>query len=142
MTIDYRRLLLDMFQAAVNAAAPALCVPAHLPPLPKGRTIVVGAGKAAASMAAAVEADWNGPIEGLAVTRYGHGVPCKHIEVVEASHPVPERAFICAKGGRPHRGTGLDRFARVDHGQAGEACGHRQSRCDRRTSRWHHGCAR
>src|ERR1700681_1882694 len=92
MTIDYRRLLLDMFQAAVNAAAPALCVPAHLPPRPKARTVVVGAGKAAASMAAAVEAHWNGPIEGLVVTRYGHGVPCNHIEVVEASHPVPDEA--------------------------------------------------
>jgi hydroxypyruvate reductase len=92
MSIDYRRLLLDMFQAAVNAAAPALCVPAHLPPRPKGRTIVVGAGKAAASMAAAVEAHWNGPLEGLVVTRYGHGIPCKYIEVVEASHPVPDDA--------------------------------------------------
>jgi glycerate 2-kinase len=92
MSIDYRRLLLDMFQAAVNAAAPALCVPAHLPPRPKGRTVVVGAGKAAASIAAAVEAHWNGPIEGLVVTRYGHGVPCQHIEVVEASHPVPDEA--------------------------------------------------
>jgi hypothetical protein len=92
MSIDYRRLLLDMFQAAVNAAAPALCVPAHLPPRPKGRTVVVGAGKAAASMAAAVEAHWNGAIEGLVVTRYGHGVPCRHIEVVEAAHPVPDEA--------------------------------------------------
>jgi glycerate 2-kinase len=92
MSIDYRRLLLDMFQAAVNAAAPALCVPAHLPPRPKGRTVVVGAGKAAASMAAAVEAHWNGSIEGLVVTRHGHGVPRRHIEVVEASHPVPDEA--------------------------------------------------
>jgi glycerate 2-kinase len=92
MSIDYRPLLLDMFQAAVNAAAPALCVPAHLPPRPKGRTVVVGAGKAAAAMAAAVEAHWNGPIEGLVVTRYGHGVRCRHIEVVEASHPVPDEA--------------------------------------------------
>jgi len=92
MSIDYRRLLLDMFQAAVNAAAPALCVPAHLPPRPKGRTIIVGAGKAAASMAATVEAHWNGPLEGLVVTRYGHGIPCKFIEVVEASHPVPDEA--------------------------------------------------
>jgi glycerate 2-kinase len=92
MSIDYRRLLLDMFQAAVNAAAPALCVPAHLPPRPKGRTVIVGAGKAAASMAAAVEAHWDGPIEGLVVTRYGHGVPCRHIEVVEAAHPVPDEA--------------------------------------------------
>jgi hydroxypyruvate reductase len=92
MSIDYSRLLLGMFQAAVNAAAPALCVPAHLPPRPKGRTIVVGAGKAAASMAAAVEAHWNGPLEGLVVTRYGHGIPCKYIEVVEASHPIPDEA--------------------------------------------------
>jgi glycerate 2-kinase len=94
MSIDYRRLLLDMFQAAVDAAAPSLCVPAHLPPRPRGRTIVVGAGKAAASMAAVVEAHWNGPLEGLVVTRYGHGVQCKHIEVVEASHPVPDGAGL------------------------------------------------
>ena len=96
MSIDYRRLLLDMFQAAVDAAAPSLCVPAHLPPRPRGRTIVVGAGKAAASMAAVVEAHWNGPLEGLVVTRYGHGVQCKHIEVVEASHPVPDGAGLKA----------------------------------------------
>ena len=92
MSIDPRRLLLDMFQAAVNAAAPALCVPAHLPPRPKGRTIVVGGGKAAAAMAAAVEAHWDGPLTGLVVTRYGHAVPCKHIEVIEASHPEPDEA--------------------------------------------------
>src|ERR1700738_5308097 len=92
MCIDYRRLLLDMFHAAVNAASPSLCMPAHLPRPPKGRTIVVGAGKAAASMAATIEAHWNGPLEGLVVTRYGHGIPCKHVEVVEASHPVPDEA--------------------------------------------------
>src|ERR1700675_4030385 len=92
MIIDYRRLLLDMFHAAVNAASPSLCMPAHLPRPPKGRTIVVGAGKAAASMAATIEAHWNGPLEGLVVTRYGHGIPCKHVEVVEASHPVPDEA--------------------------------------------------
>jgi glycerate 2-kinase len=92
MSIDPRRLLMDMFQAAVNAAAPALCVPAHLPPRPKGRTIVVGGGKAAAAMAAAVEAHWDGPLTGLVVTRYGHAVPCKHIEVTEASHPEPDEA--------------------------------------------------
>src|ERR1700746_1986232 len=90
MCIDYRRLLLDMFHAAVNAGAPSLCMPAHLPRPPKGRTIIVGAGKAAASMAAAIEAHWNGPLEGLVVTRYGHGIPCKHVEVVEATHPVPD----------------------------------------------------
>ena len=70
MSIDHRRLLLAMFQAAVNAADPALCVPPHLPARPLGRTVVVGAGKAAASMAAAVEAHWDRPLEGLVVTRY------------------------------------------------------------------------
>jgi hydroxypyruvate reductase len=81
-----------MFDAAVRAADPALCLPPHLPVPPRGRTVVVGAGKAAASMAAAVEANWPGPLEGLVVTRYGHSVPCRRIEVVEASHPVPDEA--------------------------------------------------
>jgi len=81
-----------MFDAAVEAAAPSRCVPPHLPAPPKGRTIVVGAGKAAAAMAAAVEAHWNGSLEGLVVTRYGHGAPTKRIKVVEASHPVPDAA--------------------------------------------------
>src|SRR6266478_5920157 len=81
-----------MFDAAVAAASPALCIPGHLPKPPKGRTVVVGAGKAAAAMAAAVEANWSGPIEGLVVTRYGHSVPCRHIEVIEAAHPVPDAA--------------------------------------------------
>jgi glycerate 2-kinase len=90
--VDHRKLLRDMFDAAVAAASPALCVPKHLPKPPKGRTIVVGAGKAAAAMAAAVEANWSGPIEGLVVTRYGHSVPCRDIEVVEAAHPVPDAA--------------------------------------------------
>jgi hydroxypyruvate reductase len=92
MEDDRRVLLRAMFDAAVGAAAPALCVPPHLPAPPKGRTIVVGAGKAAAAMAAAVEAHWRGPIEGLVVTRYGHGAPTKFIRVVEASHPVPDAA--------------------------------------------------
>jgi glycerate 2-kinase len=90
--VDHRKLLRDMFDAAVAAASPALCVPRHLPKPPKGRTVVVGAGKAAAAMAAAVEASWSGPIEGLVVTRYGHSVPCRHIEVIEAAHPVPDAA--------------------------------------------------
>jgi hydroxypyruvate reductase len=87
-----RELLTRMFQAAIDAAAPALCLPPHLPSPPKGRTIVIGAGKAAASMARAVEDHWQGPLEGLVVTRYGHGTETKHIEVVEASHPVPDQA--------------------------------------------------
>ncbi|MBK4720540.1 glycerate kinase [Azospirillum sp. YIM DDC1] len=91
-TTDPRALLTDMFRAAVASAQPALCVPPHLPEPPKGRTVVVGAGKAAASMAKAVEEHWKGPLSGLVVTRYGHNVPCERIEVVEASHPVPDEA--------------------------------------------------
>jgi hydroxypyruvate reductase len=90
--MDHRELLREMFDAAVAAASPALCVPKYLPNPPKGRTVVVGAGKAAAAMAAAVEANWSGPIEGLVVTRYGHAVPCRCIEVIEAAHPVPDWA--------------------------------------------------
>ena len=92
MGIDHRKVLRDMFDAAVAAALPSCCVAKHLPPPPNGRTVVVGAGKAAGSMAAAVEAHWDAPIEGLVVTRYGHGAPCNKIEVVEASHPVPDAA--------------------------------------------------
>ncbi len=92
MNVDHRALLRAMFDAAIGAAAPTLCVPMNLPAPPKGRTIVVGAGKAAASMAAAVEAHWRGPLEGLVVTRYGHGMPTSRIKVVEASHPVPDAA--------------------------------------------------
>ena len=87
-------LLHAMFDAATAAALPDKCVAAHLPPHPKGRTVVVGAGKAAAAMARAVEQAWNGPLEGLVVTRYGHSVPTDSIEVVEASHPVPDAAGV------------------------------------------------
>ncbi len=82
----------SLFDAALAAADPARCVAPHLPSPPKGRTIVVGAGKAAAKMARAVEDHWPGPLMGLVVTRYGHGVPCDRIEVVEAAHPVPDAA--------------------------------------------------
>jgi glycerate 2-kinase len=92
MTLDPRKLLLDMFEAAVAAASPEKCLPAHLPQRPIGRTIVVGAGKAAGAMAKTVEDHWTGPLEGLVVTRYGHGVSCRQIEVVEAGHPVPDAA--------------------------------------------------
>ena len=94
MSSDSRAFLIDLFTTAIDAARPAVCVPPHLPPRPKGRTIVVGAGKAAASMAAAVEAHWEGPIEGLVVTRYGHRTPTTKIEVVEAAHPVPDSAGL------------------------------------------------
>jgi glycerate 2-kinase len=91
-TLDSKDFLRKLFQAAFDAANPDLCVPANLPPPPKGRTLVVGAGKAAASMALAVEKNWPGELSGLVVTRYGHGAPCSRIEVVEASHPVPDAA--------------------------------------------------
>jgi len=87
-----------MLNSALAACNPALCLPPHLPSPPKGRTVVVGAGKAAAAMARAVEQHWPGPLGGLVVTRYGHGVPCQLIEVVEASHPVPDAAGAAAAG--------------------------------------------
>lgn len=83
-------LLREMFTAAVNAADPMLCVPAHLPPKPHGRVVVFGAGKASARMAEAVEAAW-GPCEGYVITRYGYERPCAQIEIVQAAHPVPDQ---------------------------------------------------
>lgn len=83
-------LLRRMFDAAVATASPANCMPPFIPPPPRGRTVVIGAGKAAAAMAAVLEQHWRGPMTGLVVTRYGHGVPCRHIEVVEAGHPAPD----------------------------------------------------
>ena len=84
--------LRSLFSAAIAAADPAKVVPPHLPPRPTGRTIVLGAGKASAAMAKAVEDNWPGPLSGLVVTRYGHGVACRRIEIVEAAHPVPDQA--------------------------------------------------
>ncbi len=89
---NQRAFLEDLFRAAVAAADPKLCIKDHLPEKPTGRTVVIGAGKASAAMAAAVETHWDGPLEGLVITRYGHGVPCEHVEIVEASHPVPDAA--------------------------------------------------
>lgn len=85
-------LLRRMFAAAVAAAQPALCVPPHLPAPPRGRLVVIGAGKASAAMARAVEDHWPGPLSGLVVTRYGHAVPCERIAILEAAHPVPDAA--------------------------------------------------
>ncbi len=88
-------LLRRMFDAAIASAQPALCIPAHLPEpqsLGKGRLIVIGAGKASAAMARAVEDHWPAPLSGLVVTRYGYAVPCERIEIVEAAHPVPDAA--------------------------------------------------
>jgi len=87
---EERLLLRALFEAAITAALPAKVVPRRLPRPPKGRTIVLGAGKASAAMARAVEDNWTGRLEGLVVTRYGHAVPCRQIEIVEAAHPVPD----------------------------------------------------
>ncbi len=87
-------LLRELFAAAVAAADPARLVAAALPPRPKGRTIVVGAGKAAAAMARAVEAEWPQGLEGVVITRYGHALPTRAIEVIEAGHPVPDAAGL------------------------------------------------
>src|SRR5215213_9447850 len=87
-----RELLLGSYRAAVAAADPLEVVPRHLPPPPRGRTVVVGAGKAAGAMAAAVERHWkpDAPLDGVVITRYGHGMPTTRIRVVEAGHPVPD----------------------------------------------------
>ena len=106
-TPDPRALLRQMFDAAVASAQPALCLPAHLPEPPKGRTIVIGAGKASAAMARALEDHWPGPLEGLVVTRYGYEVPCERIEIVQAAHPVPDEAGLVASRRIAEKVTGL-----------------------------------
>lgn len=90
-----RALLHRMFDAAIASAQPARCIPPHLPDpksLGRRRLVVLGAGKASAAMAQAVENHWQGDISGLVVTRYGYAVPCRKIEIVEAAHPVPDAA--------------------------------------------------
>ena len=96
MAPDPRALLRSMFDAAIAAAQPARCIPPHLPRPPRGRLIVVGAGKGAAAMAKAVEEHYPGALSGVVVTRYGYAVPCKRIEVLEAAHPVPDAASVRA----------------------------------------------
>ncbi len=85
-----------MFDAAIEAADPLAAIKAHLPEKPKGRTVVIGAGKGAAQMAAAFEQLWGDDLSGVIVTRYGYAAPCKHIRVMEASHPVPDEAGLAA----------------------------------------------
>jgi len=90
-------LLRRMFDAAIASAQPALCIPDHLPAAPpRGRLIVIGAGKASAAMARAVEENWAGPLTGLVVTRYGYSVPCARIEILQAAHPVPDESGLVA----------------------------------------------
>ena len=106
-TPDPRTLLRQMFDAAIASAQPALCVPPHLPGPPRGRTIVIGAGKASAAMAQALERHWPGPLEGLVVTRYGYEQPCERIEIVQAAHPVPDEAGLVASRRIAEKVTGL-----------------------------------
>lgn len=108
-----RETLRRLFDAAIAAADPALCVPPHLPPDDGGRLIVIGTGKASAAMARAVEQHWSGPLDGLVVTRYGHGVPCERIEIVEAAHPVPDTAGEAAAARILEKVSGLGSTDRV-----------------------------
>ena len=96
MTPDTRTFLSALFDAAVRAADPMDALRAYLPDAPKGRTIVIGAGKGAAQMARAFETLWPHPLEGVVVTRYGYGETCERISVLEAAHPVPDAAGISA----------------------------------------------
>lgn len=96
MTLDPKSFLTSIFHAAVAAADPEKTIRAHLPAKPKGKTIVVGAGKGAAQMAAAFEKAWDGPLDGLVVTRYGYGARTTRIEVIEAAHPVPDENGLMA----------------------------------------------
>jgi hydroxypyruvate reductase len=96
MTLDPKSFLTSLFSAAVAAADPERTIRAHLPAKPEGRTIVIGAGKGSAQMARALEKAWDGPLEGVVVTRYGYAAPCERIEVLEAAHPVPDEAGLKA----------------------------------------------
>ena len=93
---DDRQLLQLLFDAAVTATSPAACVPLWLEDKPRGRVIIVGAGKAAASMAAIVEQEWGPPLEGLVIVPDGHIADCDYVEVVEAAHPVPDERGVAA----------------------------------------------
>jgi hydroxypyruvate reductase len=94
VTPDPKSFLTALFSAAVAAADPERTIRAHLPKRPKGRTIVIGAGKGSAQMARALEKAWDGPLEGVVVTRYGYSAPCQRIEILEAAHPVPDEAGL------------------------------------------------
>ncbi len=96
MSPEDREFLISLFGAAVRAADPMECLRPHLPARPKGRTVVIGAGKGAAQLARAFEDLWGEPVEGVVVTRYGYAAPCRSIRVLEAAHPVPDAAGLAA----------------------------------------------
>jgi len=91
-----RELLRRLFDTAIDSAQPVHHIGAYLPPPPRGRVIVIGAGKASAAMARAVEQHWRGPLSGLVVTRSGYAVRCERIEIIEGSHPVPDASSLRA----------------------------------------------
>jgi len=93
---DPRHFLRSLFDAALAVASPENCMRPWLPARPPGRVVVVGAGKAAASMASVLESEWDGPLEGRVIVPYGHGVACESINVIEAAHPIPDAAGIKA----------------------------------------------
>lgn len=107
MTPGDRAFLVRLFDAAVAAADPLSCLKPHLPDRPRGRTVVVGAGKGAAQLAAAFETLWDGPLSGVVVTRYGYAVPCAKIRVIEAAHPVPDAAGLAASASLVEAVSGL-----------------------------------
>ena len=96
MTTPPRAFLRRLYDAAIEAAQPAHCLPKFLPEVPRGRLVVIGAGKASAAMARVFEDHWPGPLSGAVVTRYGYRVPCRRIEILEAAHPVPDEAGLAA----------------------------------------------
>ena len=91
---DDRAFLIRLFDEAVRAADPETCLAGHIPARPKGRLVVIGAGKGAAQLARAFERQYDGELTGVVVTRYGYAVPCERVEVLEASHPVPDQAGV------------------------------------------------
>ncbi len=96
MVDDPKQFLKELFSAAISSAQPEKCVPKYLPEASSRRLVVIGAGKASAAMARAVEDNWDGELSGLVVTRYGYSVACQSIEIVEAAHPVPDQAGLAA----------------------------------------------
>ncbi|CAN5502254.1 glycerate kinase [soil metagenome] len=104
-----RTLLRDLFDTALSAARPATCLAPYIDKLrpPKGKTVVIGAGKASAAMARALEDRWQHPLDGLVVTRYGYGETCERIEIVEAAHPVPDEKGRAAAGRMLEKVKGL-----------------------------------
>lgn len=96
MKAEDRAFLTGLFETAVAAADPAVALAGHLPPRPAGRTVVIGAGKGAAQLAAAFEKAWGEPVDGVVVTRYGYGCETARVRVIEAAHPVPDDAGLAA----------------------------------------------